>query len=47
VAALPLGGRYSLDDFDQFITSLERALPIHVLRQADGSLRVTAAAGAP
>ena len=39
-AALPLGGRYTLDDFDQFIASLERALPVHVFRNGDGSLRV-------
>ena len=40
VAELQLGGRYSLDDLDQFIVSLERALPVHVFQNGDGSLRV-------
>jgi transmembrane sensor len=43
VAGLPLGGRYTLDDFDQFIASLAQALPVHVFRNADGSFRVVAA----
>ena len=41
-AELPLGGRYTLDDLDHFISSLEQALPVRVLKQGDGSLRVVA-----
>jgi transmembrane sensor len=46
-AGLPLGGRYTLDDLDHFIVSLELALPVRVLRRGDGSLRVVAAPRAP
>lgn len=46
-AELPLGGRYTLDDFAHFTASLEQALPVRVLRQGDGSLRVVAAPRAP
>lgn len=46
-ADLPLGGRYTLDDLDHFIASLELVLPVRVLRQGDGSLRVVAAPRAP
>ncbi len=43
VAGLPLGGRYTLDDLDRFMAALERALPVRVLRRADGGWRVIAA----
>ena len=46
-AALPLGGRYTLDDFDRFMASVEQALPVRVLRRGDGSLRIVAAPRAP
>jgi len=39
-AELPLGGRYTLDDFDHFVASLELALHVRVLRNSDGTLRV-------
>jgi transmembrane sensor len=32
VAGLTLGGRYTLDDFESFLRSLERTLPVKVLR---------------
>ena len=46
-ANLALGGRYTLDDFDHFISSLEQALPVRVLQQGDGSLRVVATSRGP
>ncbi len=42
VAELPLGGRYTLDELDHFVASLELALPVRVLPRGDGSLRVVA-----
>lgn len=39
--ALRLGGRFTLDDFDQFLDSLEDALPVRVLR-AEGKVRIVA-----
>ena len=39
-AALPVGGRYSLGELDNFTISLEQALPVRVLSRADGGLRV-------
>jgi transmembrane sensor len=39
VANLTLGGRYTLDDFNDFVRSVERALPVKVLR-GEGQLRV-------
>ena len=47
VADLPLGGRYTLDDLDQFLRSLEQALPVKVWRQGDGSVRIVGAPRAP
>ncbi|MBL9205688.1 MAG: FecR domain-containing protein [Opitutaceae bacterium] len=39
-ATLSLGGRYTLDDLDHFLASLERALPVRVLPTSGGGLRV-------
>lgn len=41
-AALNVGGRYSLDDLDGFLTAIEEALPVVALRSPDGTIRVTA-----
>jgi transmembrane sensor len=41
-AALLLGGRYTLDDLDLFVASLEQALPVRVLPTGTGGLRVVA-----
>lgn len=41
-AALNVGGRYSLDDLDGFLTAIEQALPVSVLRGPDGTVRVIA-----
>ncbi len=35
VAGLPLGGRFTLDDFDQFLVALGDALPVRVMRSGD------------
>lgn len=40
VAALELGGRYTLDDLDQFLDSLTQALPVRILRQSSGRIDV-------
>lgn len=40
VAALELGGRYTLDDLDQFLDSLTQALPVQILRQSSGRIDV-------
>ncbi len=37
-----VGGRYSLDDLDGFLTDLELALPVHVTRALDGAIQVEA-----
>lgn len=42
VAELPLGGRYSLDDLDGLLRTIERVLPVRVLRGADGAVRIVA-----
>lgn len=39
-AVLNVGGRYSLDDLDGFLTAIEQALPVTVLRNPDGAVRV-------
>ncbi|MEO7598209.1 MAG: FecR domain-containing protein [Opitutus sp.] len=38
---LQLGGRYSLDDFNGFLVSVEEALPIRTVVDLDGTVRVT------
>jgi transmembrane sensor len=38
--AISVGGRYSLDDLDGFLAAIEQALPVAVLRGADGAVRV-------
>ncbi|ACB73944.1 FecR family protein [Opitutus terrae] len=40
VADRRLGGRYSLDDFEGLLEEIERVLPVRVLRQPDGVVRV-------
>ena len=40
VAGLLLGGRYTLDDFDQFLGSLEKTLPVRALRGENGYVRI-------
>jgi len=37
---LRLGGRFSLDDLDGFLESVESVLPVHVLRGPDRSVRI-------
>ena len=39
-AQLHVGGRYSLDDTDGFLTAIQQALPVSVLRGDHGSVRV-------
>jgi transmembrane sensor len=39
-AALRVGGRYSLDDLDGFLSAIEEALPVSVLRGDSGAVRV-------
>lgn len=41
-AGLLLGGRYTLDDFDQFIGSLEKTLPVRAIRNENGTVRIVA-----
>ncbi|MDB6164993.1 MAG: anti-FecI sigma factor, FecR [Lacunisphaera sp.] len=41
-AAINVGGRYSLDDLDGFLAAIEQALPVSVLRNPDGAIRVVA-----
>lgn len=38
-----VGGRRSLDDLDGFLTALEDALPVRVVHEPDGSIRVDSA----
>ena len=40
VAALTIGGRYGLDDLEGFFTALEEILPVQVLRDLSGTVRV-------
>jgi len=40
VAALRVGGRYSLDDLEGFLAALERAMPVSVLRGEGGAVRL-------
>lgn len=40
VAALRVGGRFSLDDLDGFLAAIEEALPVTVLRGSETTLRV-------
>jgi transmembrane sensor len=42
-AAARIGGRYSLDDLDGFLSFLETDMAMRVARGADGSIRVGAA----
>lgn len=42
VAALRVGGRYSLDDLDGFFAALEEVLPVRVTRTAGGAIEVGA-----
>jgi ferric-dicitrate binding protein FerR (iron transport regulator) len=37
-----VGGRYSLDDLDGFLSAVEIALPVSVLRGENGDLRIVA-----
>jgi transmembrane sensor len=43
VADLRLGGRYSLGDLDGLLESVESVLPVHVLREPDGTVQIAAA----
>ena len=38
---LRLGGRYSLDDLDGFLSNLEEALPVKVTQDSSGTIRVS------
>lgn len=40
VETLRLGGRFKLDDFDGFLRDVELAVPVHVLRNSDGRVRI-------
>jgi transmembrane sensor len=42
VGELRVGGRYSLDDLDGFLTAIEQAIPVVVIRAADSSVHVVA-----
>jgi transmembrane sensor len=42
VADWQIGGRYSLDDLDGLLRTLERLLPVRVHRGADGTVRIVA-----
>jgi transmembrane sensor len=44
VADLRLGGRYSLEDLDGLLESVESVLPVRVLRGPDGEVRIAPAA---
>jgi transmembrane sensor len=37
-----LGGRYSLDDLDGFLSSIEAVVPVQVLRRPDGAVHIVA-----
>lgn len=45
VAGLTLGGRYALDDLDQFLGSLAQVLPVRIIRQPDGRVDIVANRG--
>jgi transmembrane sensor len=40
-----VGGTHRLDDLDDFLTSIQDVLPVHVTRGPDGAIRVDAVAG--
>ena len=40
VKELRLGGRFSLDDLDGFLSALGAAFPVKIVREADGAIRV-------
>lgn len=40
VAGLHLGGRFSLDDLDGFLSAVEAVLPVRVTRETSGAIRV-------
>lgn len=40
VADLHVGGTFSLDDLDEFLVSIESVLPVHVMRDSSGAIRV-------
>ena len=42
-ASLRLGGRYGLEDLNGLLDSIEVVLPVHVTRQLDGTVQITAA----
>lgn len=44
-AGLELGGRFKLDELDNFLRGIEISLPIHVLRGSDGAIRIVRADG--
>jgi transmembrane sensor len=46
-ADLRLGGRYSLDDLDGLLAAIERVLPVRVLREDTGAVRIVASRVAP
>lgn len=41
IAALEIGGRFRLDDLDNFLRGVEVALPVHVLRGGERRIRIT------
>ena len=43
VADLRIGGRYSLSDLDGLLRTVERVLPVRVVRETDGTVRIVAA----
>lgn len=47
VADLPLGGRYRLDDLTGLLEAVARVLPVDVIRESDGRVRIGAAGQRP
>lgn len=47
IAGLAVGGRYSLDDLDGFLSALEAVLPVRVTRDLSGMVHVDPAANQP
>lgn len=45
VASLTLGGRYNLDNLDDFLNAIEAFLPVQVLRDLSGAISVTPRTG--